>query len=62
MIDNEEIWKLAQALHTRYISSHGLSNKYSQDHWNTIDEWEQGYWHGVAEFVLEHFERKQSPI
>ncbi|MDA4131907.1 MAG: hypothetical protein OK454_02100 [Thaumarchaeota archaeon] len=57
MISNEIVWMWAQRLYTRWHSAHGLSA--SDKAWAALDEWEKGYWHSVAEFVLEYFEEEK---
>lgn len=51
-----DAWQLAQRLYIRWYSAHGLV--WHDNAWTTLDEWGKGYWHSVAEYVLEHFEEK----
>jgi hypothetical protein len=57
VMDRKKIWEWAERLYTRYHSMHGLAG--SLEAWSKLDEWEQGYWFGVAEFVADHFEEKR---
>lgn len=53
---NAKRWLWAQRLFTRWHAMHGL-----RDHaeaWQRLDEWDKGYWFGVAEFVFEWFDEK----
>lgn len=37
---------------------HGTSGH--EEAWLALDEWERGYWYGVAEFVYDNFDEKRS--
>jgi hypothetical protein len=49
-------WLWAKRFFTRWHSMHGIAGQ--EEAWAAMDEWEQGYWYGVAEFVYENFDEK----
>lgn len=49
-----KLW--AHKLFTRWLSMHGIAVQ--EEAWELLNDWEQGYWYGVAEFVFENFDEK----
>jgi hypothetical protein len=35
---------------------HGTAH--SEEAWAALNEWDQGYWYGVAEFVLDYYDER----
>lgn len=48
----------AKRLFTRWHSMHGISGHEAA--WEALGEWGQSYWCGVAEFVYENFDEKET--
>jgi hypothetical protein len=52
----EWCWRWAKRLYIRWHSMHGTRGW--DEAWEQMGEWDQGYWYGVAEFVLDNFNEK----